>query len=135
MNRKLIPVIFIATILCQACARPKTASLPSGPRESLGQIMRVHEESLGGSMPAPSGANLTPAQALLSAQLIAVFLEARYGMSSLEKFKHVEGFYTPRDKGSEWTMRFFKDPSQPGGYFTIRVDDRTGQVTDYSPGD
>ena len=72
---------------------------------------------------------------LLSAQLIAVFLEARYGMSSLEKFKHVEGFYTPRDKGSEWTIRFFKNPSQPGGYFTIRVDDRTGQVTDYSPGE
>jgi len=83
----------------------------------------------------PSDANLTPKDALCSAQMLAVFMEARYGAEKLEGFSHVEISYRAEDRGEEWQITFNKSPMQPGGFFDVWVDDKTGKGVDYSAGE
>jgi hypothetical protein len=133
MKTRNIPLLIL--LCCAGCACKSTISPLSGPRQSLGDIILLQRANTVVVGQVPSEANLTPQDALYSAQMLAVFMEARYGAEKLEGFSHVEVSYRAEDRGQEWHISFNKSPMTPGGFFDIWVDDKTGKGVDYSAGE
>lgn len=133
MRKTLAIMCFCA--LCVVSCKPKVVatSTPSmaSRNERLLAVIQSHRLSVKSAGVPIDGFNLTPLQALQSAQFMMIFMEHAYGARSLTEF-HMVDVKCEDVSNRMWSVWFYEgEAMSPGGEVTVLVDDRTGQAVDY----